>query len=246
MTDNPLKDEGQAGPEGAGSFKKLLDAAPRAAKQRDRAEERALAAFREARDRGAQSARTRRRDDWRPRSRGFARWSLGTGVATLVAAVTLGGVAMAGIGAVRDAPGDDADRQPTPELSASRPPARPTPEQVRPSAALPTLSGASARPDDHRDQAGDALAKCHAYASVRGRGKALDSPAWQRFLTQAGGESSVDAYCAAERARHEADGGKGRSGSHGGATNGTATRGTSDAHRKGAPSPKPGKGKHPQ
>ncbi|MFF7339112.1 hypothetical protein ACFZAT_17375 [Streptomyces sp. NPDC008163] len=246
MTGNPLKDEGPAGTEGAGDFRRLPAATPRAAEQRDRAEERAVAAFREARDRGAHSARTRRRDDWRPRSRGFARWSLGAGVGTLVAAVTLGGVAMAGIGTVRDAPGHDTERQPMPELSASSPPALPTPERVRPSAGSSTPSRAPGRPADHPDQAGDTLAKCHAFASVRSRGKALDSPAWQRFLAQAGGESSVDAYCAAERARHEGGDGKGSSGSQGGASDGTATHGRSDAHRKGAPSPKPGKGKHPQ
>ncbi|MGW6396962.1 hypothetical protein [Streptomyces sp. NPDC055134] len=231
MTDNPLRqDHRPAGPEGAGGFETLLAAAVRSAKQRDGAQERAVAAFREARDQGAHSARTRRRDDWRPRSRGLARWSLRTTVGTLVAGVTLGGVAMAGIGAVGDAPGDDAEQRPTPRQSASSSSGRPTPEQVRPSATESRAPGLSA---GHPDQAGDTLAKCHAYASVRGRGEALDSAAWQRFFAEAGGEASVDAYCAAERARQE----PGSNGSD------KATGGNGDGQQNGQPNPKPSRSK---
>ncbi|RFC72678.1 hypothetical protein [Streptomyces sp. AcE210] len=239
MTDNPLRqDHGPAGPEGAGDFETLLAAAVRSAKQRDGAQERAVAAFREARDQGAHSARTRRRDDWRPRPRGLARWSLRTTVGTLVAGVTLGGVAMAGIGAVGDAPGDDAEQRPTPGPSTSGFPGWPTPEQVRPPATVPAPSRAPGRSAGHPDQAGDTLAKCHAYASVRGRGEALDSPVWQRFLAEAGGEASVDAYCAAERARQETGGG----------SNGSdkAAGGKADGQQNGHPSPKPSRAMNPK
>ncbi|MFE7013385.1 hypothetical protein ACFVAQ_23270 [Streptomyces sp. NPDC057651] len=242
MTDNPLRqDHGPVGPEGAGGFEILLAAAVRSAKPRDGAQERAVAAFREARDQGAHSARTRRRDDWRPRTRGLARWSLRTTVGTLVAGVALGGVAMAGIGAVGDAPGDDAGQRPTPRRSASGSPERPTPERVRPSATVPAPSHAPGRSAGHPDQAGDTLAKCHAYASVRGRGEALDSAAWKRFLAEAGGEASVDAYCAAERARQET--GNGSNGSDGGDK---AAGGKADSQRSGHPSPKPSRAKNPK
>ncbi|WP_405478879.1 hypothetical protein [Streptomyces sp. NBC_00009] len=245
MTDNPLRqDHGPAGPEGAGGFETLLAAAVRSAEQRDGAQERAVAAFREARDQGAHSARTRRRDDWRPRPRGLARWSLRTTVGTLVAGVTLGGVAMAGIGAVGDAPGDDAEQRPTSRRSASSAPGRPTPEQVGPPATVPAPSRAPGPTSaGHPDQAGDTLAKCHAYASVRGRGRgeALDSPAWQRFLAEAGGEASVDAYCAAERARQET--GNGSNDSNG---SDKAAGGKADGQENGQPSPKPSRAKNPK
>ncbi|MCX5439213.1 hypothetical protein OHO83_19435 [Streptomyces sp. NBC_00569] len=250
MTDNPLRqDHGPAGPEGAGGFEALLAAAVRSAKQRDGAQERAVAAFREARDQGAHSARTRRRDDWRPRSRGLARWSLRTTVGTLVAGVALGGVAMAGIGAVGDAPGDDAGQRPTPGRSASGSPGRPTPERVRPSATVPAPSHAPGRSAGHPDQAGDTLAKCHAYASVRDRGEALDSAAWRRFLAEAGGATSVDAYCAAERARQETgNGSDGSSGSDGSNGSDKAAGGKADSQQSGhpSPSPKPSRAKNPQ
>ncbi|MGX1672134.1 hypothetical protein [Streptomyces sp. NPDC055400] len=239
MTENPLVPESEpAGPATAEGFEALLGAAVRSARPRDGAEEQAVAAFREARDRGAHSARPRRRDDWRPRRRGLARWSLRTTVGTLVAGVTLGGVAMAGIGAGGDAPGDDAEQRPTPGRSASGTPGRSTPDQVRPSATAPAGSGrhAPGRSDGHPDQAGDTLAKCHAYASVRNRGGALDSPAWQRFLADAGGEASVDAYCEAERARQET--GSGIKGSD------NAADGKADGQQNGRPSPKPSRSKH--
>ncbi|MFD3478857.1 hypothetical protein [Streptomyces sp. NPDC058695] len=202
-TENPLgPDDGPAGPtgpEGAGGFENLLAAAVCSAKPRDGGEERAVAAFRAARDRGAHSARTRRRDDWRPRRRhGLSRWSVRTGVGALLASITLGGVAMAGIGAVNDTSGDDAERPPTPRRSAPGTPGRQFPEQIRPPAAAVTPPGVHGRGRSagHPDQARDLLAKCRAYDSVRGRGKALGAPAWQRLVAAAGGEASVDAYCA--------------------------------------------------
>ncbi|MGW1254966.1 hypothetical protein ACWD5Q_07160 [Streptomyces sp. NPDC002513] len=64
------------------------------------AESRALAAFREARKQwqDARPARTRRRDDWRPRARRHVGRSLRTLLAALLSGVTLGGVAVAAMG----------------------------------------------------------------------------------------------------------------------------------------------------
>lgn len=39
-------------------------------------------------------------------------------------------------------------------------------------------------------------AHCNAYPAVRNNGKALNSPAWQRFITAAGGKDNVSTYCA--------------------------------------------------
>ena len=240
MTENPpVRDDGTAGPDGSGGFEILLAAAVRSAQPAGGAEERAVAAFREARDRGAHSARTRRRDDWRPRPRGLARWSLRATVGALVAGVALGGVAMAGIGAVDDDSGGGTEQRPTPRRSATSAPGRIAPEQIRPpdTAALPNGTPPPGRSAGHPDQAGDTLAKCHAYESVKGRGNALDSPAWQRFLAEAGGEASVAAYCADEAARQEAGSGNGGGDKTGGKTNG---------HETGPPGPKPGKAKNPK
>ncbi|MFB8269279.1 hypothetical protein ACFC96_22115 [Streptomyces sp. NPDC055955] len=245
MTENPLVSEGEpAGPAGAGGFEAQLAAAVRSTRPRADAEAQAVAAFRAARDQGAHAARPRRRDDWRPRRRGLARWSLRTTVGTLVAGVTLGGVAMAGIGTVGHASGDDSEQQPTSPVSASSAPGRSAPDQVRPSATAPAGAGAHApgRATGHPDQAGDTLAKCRAYASVRDRGQALDSTAWQRFLADAGGEDSVDAYCAAERARQETGGGSNGSNGADKAAGGKGNGQPPNGHA----SPKPSRAKNPK
>lgn len=66
-------------------------------------EARAVAAFREARAQGKRTARTRRRDDWRPNARRRVLLSMRTTLAVLLASLTLGGVAFAAIGsAARD------------------------------------------------------------------------------------------------------------------------------------------------
>ncbi|MEU8485485.1 hypothetical protein [Streptomyces sp. NPDC048641] len=242
MTENPsVRDDGPPGPDGGGGFEILLAAAVRSAKPRDGGEEQAVAAFREARDQGAHSARTRRRDDWRPRRRGLNRWSVRTAVGALLASVTLGGVAMAGIGAGGDAPGDDGERRATPRRSATDIPERHSPDEIRPPGAAPARPGTTApgRSGDHPDQAGDTLAKCHAYGSVRNRGAALDSPAWQRFLAEAGGEASVDAYCAAEAARQET--GDGNSGNSGNSANAPAGKADGPQNGHASPSAMPGR-----
>ncbi|GHK00773.1 hypothetical protein SY2F82_25700 [Streptomyces sp. Y2F8-2] len=154
------------------------------------AERRAMAAFRAARDAGVhKEARTRRRDDWSAR-RSPAGRSVKATVALFVATFAVGGVAIAAIGSPdsavspRDVPGQ---RRPSPTAAQ--------PSRTAPEAAEPTLS-ATPSPQDRPLTAKDIQAHCRAYASVKGRGKALDSTAWQRFLAAAGGEDDVAAYCA--------------------------------------------------
>ncbi|MGW5660211.1 hypothetical protein ACWEWG_08930 [Streptomyces sp. NPDC003758] len=154
------------------------------------AERRAVAAFRAARDAGVhKEARTRRRDDWRARRSPAGRWAKAT-VALFVATFAVGGVAIAAIGSPdsagspRDTPGQ---RHPSPTAAQ--------PSRTAPEAAEPTMPATSA-PQDRPPTAKDVQAHCRAYASVKGRGKALDSTDWRRFLAAAGGEDDVAAYCA--------------------------------------------------
>ncbi|MEU9174757.1 hypothetical protein AB0D34_44580 [Streptomyces sp. NPDC048420] len=164
----------------------LLGAAIRGEKTEGEAERRAVDAFRAARDAGAHRARTRRRDDWRPRARRRTVRSLRTTLSVLLASLTLGGVAYAAIGSVgggpaRGAAGDGSDR---PSVTASTPAESP---------GAPTPSASADRPPTAKDT----LARCRVYEQLRGRGKALDSTAFQRLATAAGGEANVSAYCAA-------------------------------------------------
>ncbi|MCX3058993.1 hypothetical protein OFY01_04240, partial [Streptomyces sp. GXMU-J5] len=75
----------------------LLAAAVRPSAPDAAAERRAVDAFCAARDSGVSHARTRRRDDWRPRRRRRV-WSARTAVGAVLASLTVGGVAMAAIG----------------------------------------------------------------------------------------------------------------------------------------------------
>ncbi|MFI5553400.1 hypothetical protein [Streptomyces sp. NPDC051738] len=151
-------------------------------------EQRAVAAFRAARDAGAHRARTRRRDDWRPRGRRRPSHSVKTALSLFVASLTLGGVAYAAIGSsdTPDASRDDKDR-PTPTAGTTGRPA------TDPSAGV---SGAPSGKPGHPATAQDTEAKCRAYDQVAGSGQALDSTAWQRLVTEAGGADKVAAYCA--------------------------------------------------
>ncbi|GHI05446.1 hypothetical protein AQI88_22610 [Streptomyces cellostaticus] len=153
------------------------------------AAQRAVAAFRVARDSGAHRARTRRRDDWRPRKPRRARFSVKTTLSVFLASIALGGVAVAAIGSAGHQGGGDGRRA---QPSAS------TPQR---SAAQPGVTAPGAAPaarPDHPATAKDTLAHCRAYEQVQGRGKALDATAWQRLVTAAGGEKKVAAYCAAQ------------------------------------------------
>ncbi|MER6471345.1 hypothetical protein [Streptomyces collinus] len=177
------------------------------------AEERAVAAFRTARDSGAHEARTRRRDDWRPRTRRLGRLSPKAALSVLVASLTMGGVAFAAIGSAGSG-----------EHGGDRHPARPSASAShRPGAAphAPASGTPSTRPD-HPATAEDTLAHCRAYEHVKGHGKALASTAWQRLVTAAGGEADVPAYCAERLAQADTPGaGKGNA-SHGSDTGGNA------------------------
>ena len=152
-------------------------------------ERRAVEAFRVARDAGTHRARTRRRDDWRPRERARLRRSLKATLTLSLAGLTLGGVAFAAIGTVGSS--HHADR------THARPSASATPApSVRPSliSAPPVASSAEDRPATAKDTE----AHCRAYEKVKGNGKALESTAWQRLISAAGGEAKVAAYCAAQ------------------------------------------------
>ena len=180
------------------SLEVLLAEAVRGRADDTEAQAQAVAAFRVARDNGAHAARTRRRDDWRPREQRRVRRSLKATFAVLLASVTLGGVAVAAIGSSSD---DDEDHgragirpsSSAPGRSASEA-AQPGPPEA-PDSSAPGTS-AQADPSGHPTQAHDAAAHCRAYESVKGRGSALNSTAWQRLVEAAGGEDKVAAYCA--------------------------------------------------
>ncbi|KUO11962.1 hypothetical protein [Streptomyces sp. DSM 15324] len=153
---------------------------------------RAVAAFRAARDAGAHTARTRRRDDWRPRTRRSTARSLRATLSVAVASLALGGVAFAAIGSA----GEDPAEARRPERSAPASEGRSAAPSLTPSPAAPSAPAERDRPVSAQDTA----AHCRAYERVEGRGRALDSTAWQRLVTAAGGEENVEAYCAAQTA----------------------------------------------
>ncbi|MFE9439593.1 hypothetical protein ACFYO2_11365 [Streptomyces sp. NPDC006602] len=173
----------------------LLATAMRAGGIDAEAEQRAVAAFRVARDAGAHRSRTRRRDDWRPREHRRATRSLRTTLSVFLASLTLGGVAYAAIGSVGPSSGDAGDDSGSARASVSA--------EARPSGPTPAPgSGTSDRPVS----AEDTEAHCRAYEQVQGRGKALDSTLWQRLVAAAGGEAKVRAYCVEQLARAAAEG----------------------------------------
>ncbi|MFI2616144.1 hypothetical protein [Streptomyces sp. NPDC018584] len=87
------------------------------------AQREAVAAFVAARDAGAHRARTRRRDDWRPRERRPARFSLRAAGGVVLAGGLLGGVALAAAGTVIDDPAPP--ERPRPAPSSPRTPGGP-------------------------------------------------------------------------------------------------------------------------
>ncbi|MGW0966919.1 hypothetical protein [Streptomyces sp. NPDC002516] len=163
------------------------------------AETRAVAAFRVARDGGAHTTRTRRRDDWRPGEERRPSRSLRAAFAVLLAGLTLGGIAFAAIGPItHDSAGHRGAAVPRPSGSTADRFPGPVPSAVPGASApgTPAPGGSGGRPPRARDTE----AHCRAYAAVRGRGKALDARAWQRLVTAAGGEDKVEAFCAARLA----------------------------------------------
>jgi hypothetical protein len=168
----------------------LLAAAIRVGGADAEGEQRAVAAFRTARDAGEHRARTRRRDDWRPREQRRTRRSVKATVTMALASVTLGGVAVAAIGSVHSSDGGhDNGRR-----SGSSPTA-PSTSAGRPAADAPGTPG-RADPSERPSTAQDTEAHCRAYEKAKDNGKAMDSTAWQRLVQAAGGETNVTAYCA--------------------------------------------------
>ncbi|MFF4748645.1 hypothetical protein ACWD5R_02020 [Streptomyces sp. NPDC002514] len=173
------------------------------------AERRAVAAFRAARGTQAHRARTRRRDDWRLSRPRRVRLSARASLSAVLASIALGGLAVAAI-ASAGSPAHEDRRPAAPSArpadgggtthSGDRPPAKPS---TGPAATGPAPAPSAAPDHGHRDRpatAADLLAHCRAYEQVKGRGKALDSTAWQRLVTAAGGAEKVPAYCARQLA----------------------------------------------
>lgn len=186
---------------GASAFEERLGAALRADGVDPEAERGAVAAFRAAREAGAQRPRTRPRDDWRPAAPRAPRRSLKTVLSVAFASLTLGGVAVAAIGSAgygTDS-GRDAPRPAHPSASAPRR-ATADPSGGPTGAAAPAPSDAPSTHPPHPATAGDTLAHCRAFEKAGGHGHALDATAWQRLVTAAGGADKVPAYCAAQSA----------------------------------------------
>ncbi|MFA3873920.1 hypothetical protein ABS735_09560 [Streptomyces sp. MMCC 100] len=186
----------------------LLAAALRGEGADAEGERRAVAAFRAARDaEPGRAARTRRRDDWRPRAGRHPGRSLKTALCVLLASLTLGGVAYAAMGGGGSGADDGGPDRTRPPAATDDAPVRPvaTPPATTPGTAATrgpasTASGASA-PPDRPPAARDTEAHCRAYERVAGRGKALEATAWQWLVTAAGGAELVEAYCAEQQAR---------------------------------------------
>ncbi|MFJ3796850.1 hypothetical protein ACIPSJ_11220 [Streptomyces sp. NPDC090088] len=177
---------GAAGP----ALEVLLAAAIRGDAPGTEGERQAVAAFRTARDAGAHRARTRRRDDWRPREQRRVRRSVKATLTMALASLTLGGVAVAAIGSVHSSGhGHDDGRRPG---SAPSAPGGSVGRPATDDPGTPGRTGPSGRPVT----AQDTEAHCRAYEKVKDNGRAMDSTAWQRLIQAAGGETNVTAYCA--------------------------------------------------
>ncbi|MEU0445197.1 hypothetical protein [Streptomyces tendae] len=202
-----------AAPGGVPGAEALLASALRAQDADTEGERRALAAFRAARDaEPARAARTRRRDDWRPRDGQHPGRTLKTALSVLLASLTLGGVAYAAMGGGGSAAADSGPDRTRPPAASDDAPARPvasppgtTPGPGSPDSAT-TPPGASASseasapsrgstPPDHPGAGRDTEAHCRAYERLAGKGKALDAAAWQRLVAAAGGAERVGTYC---------------------------------------------------
>ncbi|MFG2869070.1 hypothetical protein [Streptomyces sp. NPDC048338] len=185
------------------------------------AEEGARAAFRTARDAGLHTSMpTRRRDDWSPaaapRCQGSA---LRAVVAGLLASLTLGGVALATGGLPAGFLDPPAAPRPADSATHDRASGPAGTETGRPG---PSDLGTPFRPDRHpvpppaenrealchavglgrekKGQRGQGDGKAHRTSSgtdakADGRDETLESTAWRRLATAAGGEERVAAYC---------------------------------------------------
>jgi hypothetical protein len=189
------------------------------------AEGRAVAAFRAARDAGAHRARTRRRDDWRPSRSRLARLMARTSLSAFLASIAMGGIAVAAIAAA-GSPADGGRTAVRPSAhpptdggtthTSGRPPAGPSAVRAPRQTDDPVVTGSAPahipapdparprRPAKAEDK--DIAAHCRAYEQVEDRGRALDSTAWQRLVSAAGGAEKVPAYCAEQpTTQHDTD-----------------------------------------
>lgn len=184
----------------------LLDAASRPGALGPAAEEKALRAFRAARETGVHAAPLRwrrRRDDWRPADERRRSRSLKVLLAGVVTAVALGGVAVAveeGVvplpfgGGAEPKPGQNAPTVPglgetsAAEGSGVQAPQRPP----RPSPSTAPHEPPGKRPGTAQDTA----AHCRVYlAAVQGRGRAPGDAATTRLEEAAGSREAVPGYC---------------------------------------------------
>jgi hypothetical protein len=151
------------------------------------AEQRAVAAFRDARGADVHRARTRHRDDWRLSAERRAGRPVKATFGAVLACLALGGVAVAAIGSAGSSvDGAGAGRRSAdPSVVA---PARPGGETSSASSGgLPTTNSPVT--------AQDIEAHCRAYEQTKDAGKSLDATAWQRLVAAASSEGKVAAYC---------------------------------------------------
>ncbi|MFE9440376.1 hypothetical protein ACFYO2_15435 [Streptomyces sp. NPDC006602] len=191
------------------------------------AEQRAVAAFRDARGAGVHRARTRRRDDWRlPAERRVGRPVKATFGAAF-ASLALGGVAVAAIGSA----GSSADGAGAGRRTAH--PAVVTP--ARPGGEPSSASSGGVGTTNGSATAQDIEAHCRAYEQAIDRGKTLDATAWQRLVASAGGEGEVAAYCSEQLARATAVPSRSGEPGKGAADAGTGTAGNTGTSGNGNP-----------
>ncbi|MFJ5776816.1 hypothetical protein [Streptomyces sp. NPDC093094] len=221
-----------AGGAGTAELEDFLAVALRRTAPGSEGERRAMAAYRAARETGTRRARTRRRDDWRPREARAGR-PVRTTFAVLLAGLTLGGVAFAAVGGSEPGPEKAGERPAEPSTTAPR-------RAGDPSGTGGTPSSAGTGPARRPPAAKDTEAHCRSYAHVRDRGKALESTAWQRLVEAAGGEDRVEAYCAriageADPAKQPGDQGKGNgSPKNAGSSGNTGDQGNADGGGNGS------------
>jgi hypothetical protein len=121
-----------------------------------------------------------------------------TAFSLFAASLTLGGVAVAGIGSGGSAPQEPAEdrRRTAPSGSA------PAPRADRPAG---RASGTGPARPAHPLTAADIEAHCRAYERAGGRGRAMAAQAWERLIAAADGPEEVSGYCARRRTDDRAD-----------------------------------------
>ncbi|WP_329209433.1 hypothetical protein OG257_20410 [Streptomyces sp. NBC_00683] len=184
----------------------LLDAASRPGGLGPAAEEKALRAFRTARENGVHASPLRwrrRRDDWRPADERRRSRSLKVLLAGVVTAVALGGVAVAveeGAvplpfgGGAEPKPGQNAPTVPgSGEASADEGSGWQAPQ--RPPRSFPSTAPQEP-PRERPGTAQDTAAHCRVHlAAAQGRGRAPGDAATTRLEEAAGSRKAVPGYC---------------------------------------------------